>query len=89
MLARIKAALAEQFPAHVQAGSLGFVPHLTVGFFDSLAAMAQAKTTIAATWQSAPVPGADLCATPRCTTTGSGAPVMGCRWASGSRADDR
>ena len=51
MLARIHAALVERFPAHVQAGSLGFVPHLTVGFFDSPAAMAQAKTTIEATWR--------------------------------------
>ena len=50
MLARINAVLAEQFPAYVEAGSLGFVPHLTVGFFDSPAAMAQAKTTIEATW---------------------------------------
>ena len=49
MLARIKAALGEQFPAYVQADSLGFVPHLTVGFFDSLAAMAQAKMSIEAT----------------------------------------
>jgi len=51
MLARIHAALVKRFPAHVQAGSLGFVPHLTVGFFDSPAAMAQAKTTIEATWR--------------------------------------
>jgi 2'-5' RNA ligase len=51
MLARIRAALGEQFPAYVQDDSLGFVPHLTVGFFDSPAAMAQAKTTIEANWQ--------------------------------------
>jgi 2'-5' RNA ligase len=51
MLARINAAMAEQFPAHVQAGPLGFVPHLTVAFFDSLATMAQAKTTIEASWR--------------------------------------
>jgi 2'-5' RNA ligase len=51
MLARINAALAERFPAHVQAGSLSFVPHLTVGFFDSPAAMVQAKTTIETTWR--------------------------------------
>ena len=51
MLARIHATLAEQFPAQVQAGLLGFVPHLTVGLFDSLAAMTQAKTTIAASWR--------------------------------------
>jgi 2'-5' RNA ligase len=51
MLTRIHAALAERFPAHVQAGPLGFVPHLTVGFFDSAAAMAQAKATIEGTWR--------------------------------------
>jgi 2'-5' RNA ligase len=50
MLTRIHAALAERFPAQVQAGPLGFVPHLTVGFFDSAAAMAQAKATIEETW---------------------------------------
>ncbi len=51
MLARIRAALGEQFPAYVHTDALGFVPHLTVGFFDSQAAMTQAKTTIAANWQ--------------------------------------
>ena len=51
MLAHIHAALAERFPTHIQAGPLGFVPHLTVGLFDSLAALTQAKTAITASWQ--------------------------------------
>jgi 2'-5' RNA ligase len=50
-LGRIHAALAERFPAHIQDGPLGFVPHLTIGFCDSATALAQARTTLAAAWQ--------------------------------------
>jgi 2'-5' RNA ligase len=50
-LLRLHAALVEQFPAHVQPDPLPFVPHLTVGFFDSPAALAQASATIGARWQ--------------------------------------
>lgn len=51
MLLRIQAALATQFPNYVQDGPLGFVPHLTVGFFDSQEDMAAARSRIAAAWQ--------------------------------------
>jgi 2'-5' RNA ligase len=49
-LAQIHAALTERFPTHVQAGPLDFVPHLTVGFFDSPAAEAQARAAIETAW---------------------------------------
>lgn len=51
MLARIHAALTAQFPDYVQGGPLGFIPHLTVGFFDTQEDMATATATIAAAWQ--------------------------------------
>lgn len=50
-LARIHAALAASFPAHFPPDPLSFVPHLTVGFFDSVTELAQARETIAAVWQ--------------------------------------
>lgn len=50
-LTRLHAALCKQFPTYVQAGPLGFTPHLTVGFFDTLDTMAQARAKITAVWQ--------------------------------------
>jgi len=50
-LARIETALAEAFPAYFPPGPLPFVPHLTLGFFDSLEELAQARAAIAAAWQ--------------------------------------
>ncbi len=50
-LARIQRALSEQLPAYSQNDPLAFVPHLTVGFFDSLEAMARARAAISAVWQ--------------------------------------
>ena len=44
-------ALCEQFPAYMQEEPLGFVPHLTVGFFDTSDAMAHARAALAAVWQ--------------------------------------
>ena len=51
MLNRIHAALGEQFPHWVADGPLGYIPHVTLGFFDSLDALAQARTKITAAWQ--------------------------------------
>ena len=50
-LARIHAALAASFPAHFRPGPLPYVPHLTVGIFDSAEALAQARAAISAVWQ--------------------------------------
>jgi 2'-5' RNA ligase len=51
MCQRIHAALGERFPAWVSDGPLPFTPHVTLGFFDSLADLAQAHVTIAAAWR--------------------------------------
>ncbi|MCK4421516.1 2'-5' RNA ligase family protein [candidate division WOR-3 bacterium] len=42
----IRAALEEQFPIYVPASEFGYVPHLTVGFFDSNEALSRVKNTI-------------------------------------------
>jgi 2'-5' RNA ligase len=51
MLNRIHAALVEAFPAWISDDALGYVPHLTLGFFGSLLALAEARAEIAAAWQ--------------------------------------
>ena len=51
MLTRIHAALVAQFPADVKDGPLPFVPHLTLGFFDTLAALEDARKTVATDWE--------------------------------------
>jgi 2'-5' RNA ligase len=47
-LVRIHVALAELFPTYFPPGPLPFVPHLTLGFFDSVAGLTQARAAIAA-----------------------------------------
>ena len=49
-LSRIRAALAEAFPAWVAEDKLGYVPHLTLGFFGSDAALAAARSQVASAW---------------------------------------
>ncbi len=54
MVLRIHSELGQRFPSHVQTGSLPFISHLTVGFFDTGAAMAAARARMAAAkaaWQ--------------------------------------
>lgn len=51
MITRIYSALSQRFPSYMQTGPLPFVPHLTVGFFDSREAMDAAKARIEAAWQ--------------------------------------
>ncbi len=50
-LARINAALSGAFPTHMAGFSLPYVPHLTLGFFDSVAALAEARLVVAASWR--------------------------------------
>lgn len=45
-LVRIHALLENHFPKYVPVSPLGYVPHLTVGFFDSSEALTQAQETI-------------------------------------------
>ena len=47
-LSRLHAALARQLPAYVPASPLGYVPHVTLGFFDSQEALSRAQGVILA-----------------------------------------
>ncbi|TET11689.1 2'-5' RNA ligase family protein [Candidatus Aerophobetes bacterium] len=50
-LLRIHSALEERFPEHVPSSRLGYVPHVTVGLFESQEALFQAKETILSKWE--------------------------------------
>lgn len=50
-LLRIHSALEERFPEYVPSSRLGYVPHVTVGLFESQEALFQAKETILSKWK--------------------------------------
>lgn len=51
-LQRMHSALQKQFPEYVPSSRLGYVPHVTVGFFESERALHKAKEVILAEWKT-------------------------------------
>ncbi len=50
-LQRVHSALQERFPENVPSSQLGYVPHVTVGFFESERALHQAEDAIKTEWE--------------------------------------
>lgn len=51
-LLRIHTALQEQFPEYVPSSQVEYIPHMTIGFFESERALLQAKEVILAEWKT-------------------------------------
>jgi len=51
-LLRIHSTLEKRFPEHVPSSRFGYVPHVTVGFFESQEVLFQAKETILSEWKT-------------------------------------